>query len=296
MERAARRRTTSAAATLLACLLTSTAHAQTYIALGDSVGFGITNNASYTELSDGDRGYVSLYADALAALTGGPRPAVINLSVFGDRSASFFTTEVTERELNTNYAGQTVSQAQRFQQVVAAELAAGRTVDRVTISMGANDLIHLALDPAFQALPQDQQLAQAGQALADAAQNLGTIYGLVRSLLPETQVLALGYYDPFPAVPESPATPLAGFAIPILNQIIAGAGETFGVQFVDVFPAFVGREAELTYMTTEEPIGYGVHPTPEGYEVIASTLIPAPTTTGVIMLVGIAAVRRRRAS
>lgn len=276
-------------------MLASAASAQTYVALGDSVGFGITNNASYTEFSNGDRGYVGLYADALAAQYGGVRPNVLNLSVFGDRSASFFTTEVTERALNTNYTGFDVSQRDRFLQVVASEGAAGRTVDHVTIMLGANDLIHLALDPAFQALPQDQQIALAGQALADAAQNLGAIFGLVRTTLPQAEIVALGYYDPFPAVPDSPATPLAAFAIPILNQIIEGAGETFGVQFANVFPTFVGREAELTYMTTEDPIGYGVHPTPEGYQVIAGVLVPAPGSAGVVVLAGALMCRRRRA-
>jgi lysophospholipase L1-like esterase len=280
---------------LAAACLAGAAYAQTYVALGDSVGFGITNNASYTEYSNGDRGYVSLFADALALQSSGGRPPVLNLSVFGDRTASFFTTEVTEREFNTNYTGLDVSQRDRFLQIVASEGAAGRTVDRVTISLGANDLIHLALDPAFQALPPEQQIAQAGQALADAAENLVDIYGLIRSTLPEADIIALGYYDPFPAVPDSPATPLAAFAIPILNQIIQGAGETFGVQFVDVFPAFVGREAELTYMTTEEPIGYGVHPAPGGYEVIAGVLIPAPGTAGVVVLAGLGLIRRRRA-
>ncbi len=275
--------------------LTASARAQTYVALGDSVGFGITNTASYTEISNGDRGYVGLYADGLAQQAGGVRPNVINLSVFGDRTASFFTTEVTERSLNTNYAGE-VSQRDRFLQVVASEALAGRSVDRVTIMLGANDLIHLALDPAFQALPPDEQIAVAGQALADAAQNLGTIFGLVRGALPQAEIIAMGYYDPFPAVPESPATPLAAFAIPILNQIIAGAGETFGVQFADVFPTFVGREAELTYMTTEEPIGYGVHPTPEGHAVIAGVLIPAPSSLGAVVTSALMVSRRRRAA
>lgn len=277
-------------------MIASGALAQTYIALGDSVGFGITTTASYTELSDGDRGYVGLYADWLATQSGGPRPNVVNLSVFGDRTTSFFTTEITEREFNTNYAGATVSQADRFVQVVAAERLAGRTVDRVTISLGANDLIHLVLDPAFQALPPDQQLALAGQALADAAVNLGSIYGLVRTTLPDAQIIALGYYDPFPAVPDSPAGPLAAFAIPVLNQIIAGAGETFSVEFADIFPTFVGREAELTYMTTEDPIGMNVHPNPAGYVTIAGVLIPTPGSAGVLVIGCVFAFRRRRAA
>jgi lysophospholipase L1-like esterase len=283
-----------AAAICAVALGASAACAQSYVALGDSIGFGITNNASYTEFSDGDRGYVGLYADALGARHGGVRPNVINLSVFGDRTASFFTTEITERAFNTHYTGLEMSQRDRFLRGVADEAAAGRTVDHVTISLGANDLIHLALDPAFQALPQDQQIALAGQALADAAQNLGAIYGLVRSTLPEAEIIALGYYDPFPAVPDSPATPLAGFAIPILNQIIEGTGETFGVEFVNVFPAFVGREAELTYMTSEEPIGYGVHPTPEGYRVIAGVLVPAPPAGCALAVGGLWVTRRRR--
>src|SRR4051812_40436208 len=60
----------------------------TYLALGDSMAFGETNFTHNP--SSGDRGYVSLYADHLAALNGGVRPHVINYGVDGETTTTFF--------------------------------------------------------------------------------------------------------------------------------------------------------------------------------------------------------------
>ena len=61
---------------------------ETYLALGDSIAFGVTD---VTPISFGDQGYVRLYADFLATQGGGLRPRVINLAIPGETSSSFFT-------------------------------------------------------------------------------------------------------------------------------------------------------------------------------------------------------------
>jgi lysophospholipase L1-like esterase len=61
---------------------------RTYIALGDSLAFGVTN---ITPVSYGDQGYVKLYADWLATQDDGVRPRVVNLAISGETSDSFFT-------------------------------------------------------------------------------------------------------------------------------------------------------------------------------------------------------------
>ena len=113
----------AAACTLLAlcCGLAQDARAggiQTYLSLGDSIGFGETvfmNNpacGSYSDPSNGDRGFVAMYANSLASRYG-YRPNVINLAVDGETSSTFTTgvgrvppgagfTDASLAELNTS--------------------------------------------------------------------------------------------------------------------------------------------------------------------------------------------------
>jgi lysophospholipase L1-like esterase len=76
---------------IVALFMASSSHAgplETYLALGDSIAFGVTN---VTPVSLGDQGYVRLYADFLATQANGIRPHVVNLAIPGETSAGFFT-------------------------------------------------------------------------------------------------------------------------------------------------------------------------------------------------------------
>jgi hypothetical protein len=81
----------------------------TYLALGDSVTFGIDPSTPASLLpSYADQGFVRPFADSLASLNGGVRPGVLNLAIAGELSTSFFTGQVppgwtTAPELNLNY-------------------------------------------------------------------------------------------------------------------------------------------------------------------------------------------------
>jgi hypothetical protein len=62
------------ASVILGLFLTTPACADSmnvYLALGDSIAFGVTD---FTPVSFGDQGYVSLYADFLASQNNGTRP------------------------------------------------------------------------------------------------------------------------------------------------------------------------------------------------------------------------------
>ena len=61
----------------------------TYLAIGDSLAFGETDFMHNP--SNGDRGYVSLFADTLTQFNGGVRPNVVNLAFDGETTGSFFT-------------------------------------------------------------------------------------------------------------------------------------------------------------------------------------------------------------
>ncbi len=67
-----------AALVILALVLgtrSSVAGPTTYLALGDSITFGVGSNDTATDVSKGDRGYVGLYADYLGAHRGPDRPS-----------------------------------------------------------------------------------------------------------------------------------------------------------------------------------------------------------------------------
>ena len=141
----------------------------------------------------------------------------------------------------------------------------------------------------------------------------------IASTAPGASVYLLGYYNPFPADPTSPGAPLFNTYGTELNGIIQSLAGQFGATYVDVAPAFVGREAELTYLDDQphgfvrtgafggtEPIG-NVHPNAAGYAVITQRLDAAATgavpepSSWVMMLVGFAVVgsatrSRRQAS
>ena len=150
---------------VICCGLVQNAQAggmQTYLSIGDSIGFGETVFSSdsalgpYADPSDGDRGFVAMYANFLASRYG-YRPNVINLAVDGETSTSFTTgvgrvppgpgfTDASLAELNTHYTGTPPpTQASLLASTIASQAAAGHVIGNVSISLGSNDLFALAL-------------------------------------------------------------------------------------------------------------------------------------------------------
>jgi len=128
--------------------------APVYVALGDSITFGETD-LNYVQ-SSGDRGYVGLFANTLAARNGGLRPAVFNLAIDGETASSFVTNAGRTPPVmgrgdsplqleNLSYGNSNaLSQSQLFANTVAAQRAAGNTVGTVTVTLGFNELAALA--------------------------------------------------------------------------------------------------------------------------------------------------------
>ena len=203
---------------------------ETYLSLGDSIGFGDTvfmNNpalGAYSDPSNGDRGFVAMYANFLASRYG-YRPNVINLAVPGDTSSSFTTgvgrvppgpgfTDASLAELNTHYTGTTPpTQASLLASTIASEAAAGHVIGNVSISLGSNDLFFLALTSK-------NPLADLPATLATFASNYASLLTTLRASLPNANIDLIGSYNPFTATPNSPFAPLAGYAIPLLNDEI----------------------------------------------------------------------------
>ena len=132
---------------ILMLLLASLSRADpigTYLALGDSIAFGVTN---VTPVSFGDQGYVSLYADFLATQAMAIRPHVVNLAIPGETSTGFFTAvsplglppHDLLASVNLNYHGDgSLSQDVLLLNTLAAEGAAGRAITNVSFAIGSN--------------------------------------------------------------------------------------------------------------------------------------------------------------
>lgn len=290
------------AALMLASATPRLAHggSMTYIALGDSVAFGetdFTKNPSY-----GDRGYVSKFADHLAASNGGVRPNVVNLGVDGETTTSFFGGGQVLAPQNLNYPSASTSQNTLLVSKIASEQAAGNTIGAVTVSLGANDLFAVVGGPNFFSLSPAQQQQAILASMSTIQNNYTAMLTELKALAPTAAITVVGYYNPYPAVPGSPLAPLAGPAIQLLNAVIAGQAAAFGAKFVDTYAAFQGKEGSLTYITAP-PSGTNVHPNDAGYDAIAIAInpVPEPTTFALLGVVGIgmigrSAYRRRRAA
>jgi lysophospholipase L1-like esterase len=257
------------------------AGSMTYLALGDSLAFGetdFTHNPSY-----GDRGYVAQVANALAAQNGGVRPNVVNLGVDNETTTSFLTGGQADAPLNLNYPSASTSQNTLLLSTLAAQQAAGNTVSNVTVSLGANDLFAVTSQAGFFSMnPAQQQSALLG-AMSAVQNNYTTLLTELHTLVPHAAVTVVGYYNPYPAVPGSPFTPIAGPAIQLLNAVIAGEAAAFGAKYVDTYQAFLGKEGSLTHIT-DAPAGTNVHPTDAGYGVIAGQIAPVPEPTTMALL------------
>ena len=262
-----------------------------YIALGDSITFGETD-LQYSP-SFGNRGYVQNYAFTLGSRTG-VTPGVINLAIDGETASSFMTgsgrvppvngrTDAILAAENLNYdPNALVSQGQKFVSTVAAQQAAGNTVGTVSITLGFNDLLTALTSNAGMLVP---------TILASYQAQYSAILAQIRQTAPGANLIVLGYYDPFPADPTSPAAPLFASYGTQLNNTIGSLAAQYGATFVNPAPAFVGHEAEYTYLAQQpagatsppvgsyvgpEPVG-NVHPNALGYLAISNAIAATPS-------------------
>jgi lysophospholipase L1-like esterase len=281
----------------------------TYLALGDSLAFGVGADDTSADVSNGDRGYVGPYATFLASLQGGVRPNLIDLGVSGETTTSFFQPVggldgLSAPLRNTNYGNgfPPVTQNALMLAEITSEMQAGHTISTVSIQLGANDLYQMVATPGYFQLSPEQQQALFFQTLGTIQTNYTELLTELKTLLPSSQLLLMGYYDPYAPFASDPTSPFfaiaqaSQLAIPALNQLIAGEAAGFGGVYVDEYSALTGNALTETYVTSSN-----AHPIPAGYAAITAQLeaatVPEPGSLALALVgmtvLGLAGLARR---
>jgi lysophospholipase L1-like esterase len=267
------------------------AGSQTYLALGDSATFGYDPSTPASLVpSYADQGFVSLFANSLASINGGVRPDVLNLAISGELSTTFFDTTApgfTNRdpELNLNYPTlMPPSQNAEMISSINSIHAAGNSVGFVSFVIGANDIFQLVGSAAFQNASAGDQQAMIAAALGTIQSNYLTVLGELHSLAPEAKIFLPAYYNPFPTF--DPDHAFYDSILSVFDPLVQADAAAYGATFVDLEPAFLGNELQLTNIATGD-----VHPNQAGYAVIAETLsqaVPEPGSA-ILLATGLAA-------
>jgi len=255
---------TRAGTTPTSSTVDSAAGAGLYIALGDSLSFGIgASDANTTS-------FVSLVHASLGA-----RYELLNLGVPGATSQDLIDGG------NLDRAVQDIAQRK-------GDSDPANDVRLVTLEVGGNDLLHLygafvqtAICPSAQtALAKPECSGALRSALDGFRPNAVTALDRLRSADASLRILLLTLYNPFDYLPGvgdlgdmslegKPDTPFAGGLNDIIREVAQGRDN---VTVVDTFPLFKGRTPELIASD-------GIHPNDAGHRVMAdavtAALVPA---------------------
>ncbi|CAH2714722.1 hypothetical protein BACCIP111895_01898 [Neobacillus rhizosphaerae] len=163
-----------------------------YVALGDSLAAGMT---PYGEDREGDLGYPDYIAQNFKKS--------YQLLDFDNFGVSGYTTVDLIAQLNKAEVQKEIKEA-----------------THITLDIGANDLL-----PVIQTNP-----TQAPAAIATVATNLNTILSTIDQLNPKVKVYVMGYYNPFPYMPQEQQAQLLPLLTAFNGQIQSQAvqhGDTF---------------------------------------------------------------------
>jgi lysophospholipase L1-like esterase len=247
------------------------AQTSSYLSLGDSLAFGFDTPSTTPFFGSGDRGYVALYANHLATKTG-QRPRVVNLGVPAETTQTFFG----GGSIGTIYNGayplfSPPTQASLMESRITDEINAGRSIDTVSLHIGVNDFLDITETAGFDALSLGEQQSLIDAALPAVATRYEEVLTRIRARLPAADLIVLGYYNPFAAVPSDPLHAIAPYGAQAVNAMIEARAAGFGGRYIDVYTPFLGHEAEWTLIVSDGDI----HPNAAGYAVIADLMIPA---------------------
>ena len=218
----------------------------TYLALGDSLAFGVGSD------NPAEQGYVGLTTASLRlSKYKGTGLDLVNLSAPGATSADLL---------------QMGGQLDR----ALTEIQSRGGVDIISIDIGANDLLALeSSSPCLQSAGSKACLDALGQTLAGLQSNLASVLRRLREAAPNAPVYVLDIYNPYSGT-NDPRAIVAAVGVQQLNGVIAAAAAdpSLGAKFVTVHDVFEGRARQ--WIASD-----GIHPNNDGYRVMAEALLAA---------------------
>jgi lysophospholipase L1-like esterase len=264
----------------------------TYLALGDSVPFGmnITLLPPYSQQIPTPAQFVG-YPETVAAVTHLLEAnKEVNASCPGETSGSFLNTSAPDNGCNSPHYQPVGPPIPPFKTAIGlhtpytiaqmdfaeAQLASNKHINLVTLSIGANDVL-MAL-PAIEQCPDDACVTAVITPVLQAyGANLAQILTRIRAQYQGTLVV-MTYYSPLPA--------LDGLTMHV-NSTMKTVASNFGVSIADGFAAFqlasalFGGDACHAGLLIKlppsppPPTPCDVHPSPMGRDLLAATVIVA---------------------
>lgn len=206
-----------------------------YISLGDSLAVGVTPT---NELGNG-------YADLASA-------ALAEKDLLGSFTKEFAYPGLTSQKVLESLANPTLQEKLR-------------TANVVTISSGANDFLSNVTmtenGPYF-------DMKKLPAIVSGIETNLSATIQAIHAINPEIDVYVMGYYFPYPHLPDEKKAPFVELSKG-LNKVIEGTSVDSGATFVPIFDAF-GTDAKDFL-----PNPQNVHPNEAGYQVMAEAFLTA---------------------
>jgi len=212
-----------------------------YLALGDSLAAGMDHLG---EMGDG-------YADYLA----GTMEETGLLDSFNKAFAMpGYTTKDVLKDIEENATREDAEG--NFIKLHDAISTAGL----ITISAGANDVLAHVIDPQTKKLSIDAKAVQLE--VQQVGMNLMMIVSAIHKINPDAQVYIMGYYNPFPQMPEE-VQPMLAQLLKGLNTAISAVAQLPNVDWVQTAD-IVAKDYK-----TNLPNPQNIHLSPKGYQVVA---------------------------
>ena len=217
--------------------------------------------------------YLAL-GDSLAA-------GMIHLGAMGDGYADYLANSLSESELLLSFSkafaenGYTAADVLKdIEGNVTRELADGQSIklhdaiaqaNLITISAGANDVLgHISLDKETGEIKFDAEAIK--QEIQQVGLNLMNVVTAIHKINPDAQIYLMGYYNPFPHMPEE-IQPMLEQLLVGINTAIATVAKLPNVEWVETANV-IAADIE-GYL----PTGKDIHLTSEGYKVVAKQFL-----------------------
>ncbi|MFY0544717.1 GDSL-type esterase/lipase family protein [Brevibacillus sp. H7] len=209
-----------------------------YLALGDSLAAGQT---PYREIGKGYTDFLAEYMD--------------DIEYLDDYSNAFAVPGYTTGDVLRDIEQDVAKGGQHIQ-------ASIEDAEIITLDAGANDILReIKITP--NGVSVDREKVE--ELIEQAGDNLSDIFSAINDLNPDAEVFVMGYYNSFPYLPE----PVQKQLMPLLDSL----NHTIKTKTLRARATFVPTaEAIAADFRTYLPNPADIHPSEEGYEVLAHTM------------------------